>query len=113
MRGDERIHERFEVGAPPLRQRVADLPLVVDALAGELRADGREALVQPCFEAFDFVVFGAEVVARSACIQYNISTIYRLQKALKELMLVRNVQLEECVCDLQHQDVRVVVLVAD
>lgn len=63
MRGDERIHEGLEVGAPPLRQSVAHLPLVVDAFACELRADGCEALVQARFEALNFVVFRTEVVA--------------------------------------------------
>lgn len=86
MRGDERVHERLEIRAPPLRQRVADLPLVVDALAGKLRADGRQALVEARLEALDLVVLGAQIVPR---------------------------QLEEGVRDLQHQDVRVVVLVAD
>jgi hypothetical protein len=65
MRRDEGIHECLEVGSPPLRKRVADLPLVVDALACELRADWRKALVQPCLEAFDLVVLGAEVIAWS------------------------------------------------
>jgi hypothetical protein len=63
VRGDEGVHERLKVGAPPLRQCVADLPLVVDALACELCADGCEALVQAGLEAFDLVVFCAEVVA--------------------------------------------------
>lgn len=53
VRRDEGVHEGLKVGPPPLRERVADLPLVVDALACELRADGREALVQPRLEAFD------------------------------------------------------------
>ena len=101
VRGDEGVHERLEVGAPPLRQCIADLPLVVDALACELCADGRETLIQARLEAFDFVVFGAEVVAGSAAVSigFPCSCMY--------------VQLEEGVCDLQHEDVRVVVLVAD
>jgi hypothetical protein len=44
---------------------VANLPLIVDAFACELRADWCEALVQPGLEAFDLVVFGAEVIAWS------------------------------------------------
>lgn len=63
VRGDEGVHERLEVGAPPLCQRVADLPLVVDALAGELRANRRQALVEPGLEALDLVIFRAQVVA--------------------------------------------------
>lgn len=65
MRRDERIHECFEVGPPPLRQCVANLPLIVDTLASELRADWCKPLIQPRLEALDLVVFGAEVVARS------------------------------------------------
>ena len=65
MRRQKRIHERFEIRPPPLRQRVPDLPLVVDAFAGELRADGCEAFVEAELEAFYFVVFGLEVVAWS------------------------------------------------
>ena len=32
----EWIHERFEVGPPPLSERVCNLPLVIDTLAREL-----------------------------------------------------------------------------
>ena len=63
MRGDEGVHERLEVRAPPLRQCIADLPLIVDAFTTELRANGCQALVQAGLEAFDLVVFCAEVVA--------------------------------------------------
>ena len=67
MCGQKRVHERFEIRAPPLRERVADLPFVVGVVAGELRPDGREALVQTDLEARDFVVVGLEVVAWSEC----------------------------------------------
>jgi hypothetical protein len=63
VRWDEGVHEGLEVGPPPLRQCVADYPLVIDTLARELCADWCEALVQPRLEAFDLVVFRAEVVA--------------------------------------------------
>jgi hypothetical protein len=86
MRRDERVHERLEIRPPPLRQRIADLPFFIDALAAKLRAHRRQPLVQPLLESFYFVILRLEVVAR---------------------------QLEECVRYLQHQDVRVVVLVAD
>lgn len=85
MGRDEGVHEGLEVGPPPLREAVADLP-VARLLALAEPADGRQALVQARLEALDLVVFGAQVVAG---------------------------QLEEGVRDLQHQDVRVVVLVAD
>lgn len=65
MRRDERIHEGFEVWAPPLRKSVTDLPLVVYALACELCADGCKALVQPSLKAFDLVVLGAQIITRA------------------------------------------------
>ena len=67
VRGQERVHEGLEVGPPPLRQAVAHLPLVVDGVARELVADGREALIEARLEARDLVVGGAEVVAWSVC----------------------------------------------
>jgi hypothetical protein len=65
VRGDERVHECFKVWSPPLRKRVTDLPFIIDALACELRANWCQALVQPCLETFDLVVFGAQVVTWS------------------------------------------------
>ena len=65
VRGQKRVHEGLEVGPPPLRERVTDLPLVVDGLAAELAAHGRQALVQPSLEALDLVVLGSQVVAWS------------------------------------------------
>ncbi len=62
MRRDERIHERLKVRPPPLCKRVAHLPLIVDTFACELCTNWGQSLVQPCFEAFDLVVFGAEVI---------------------------------------------------
>jgi hypothetical protein len=86
VRRDERVHEGLKVGAPPLRERVADLPLVVDALACELRADGRKALVQPSLEAFNLLDFLREVVAGSAYISMRLNVCklptYSLKKAL-------------------------------
>lgn len=82
--GDEGVHEGLEVGAPPLGQAVADLPVAL-GLAVAQAADGREAVVEAVLEALDLVVLGLEVVPG---------------------------QLEEGVGDLEHQDVRVVVLVA-
>jgi hypothetical protein len=76
MRGDERVHERLKVRSPPLRQCVADLPLIVDALACELRADRRKALIQPRLEALDLVVFCAEVVAGSSICQNGLMVLY-------------------------------------
>jgi hypothetical protein len=81
MRRDERVHEGLEIGSPPLRQCVANLPLVVNALACKLRANWCKALVQPRLEAFDLVVFGAEVIARSG----------RCQNSLRECLGKRTV----------------------
>lgn len=77
MRRDEGVHECLEVGSPPLRQRVADLPLIVDTLTGELCADGSKALVQARLEALYLVVFGTKVVARAA----NVSIGFKVRRA--------------------------------
>lgn len=42
---DEWVHEGLEVWPPPLRQRISNHPLVVDALPCELCTDGGKALV--------------------------------------------------------------------
>ena len=83
MSGEERIHERLEIRPPPLRERVADFPLCVCA-SGRIR--GAEPLRQAGLEGGDLGGGCGQVVAG---------------------------QLEEGVGDLQHEDVRVVVLVAD
>jgi hypothetical protein len=66
---DEGVHESLKVRSPPLCQCIADLPLIVDALACELCADRCKALIQPCLKAFNLVVLSAEVIARSAACQ--------------------------------------------
>lgn len=83
--GDERVHEGLEVGAPPLGKAVADVPVPL-GLAVAQAADGGQALVQALLEAVNLVVLGLEIVAG---------------------------QLEECICNLQHEDVGMIVLVAD
>ena len=65
VRGQERVHERLEVRPPPLRQRIAHLPLVVDGLAAELGPDGREAFVETRLESGDLFVLRKEVIAWS------------------------------------------------
>lgn len=65
MRREERVHEGLEVGPPPLREGVADLPFVVDTFPAKLGSDRSKTLVQPGYEAGDFVVFRLEVVAWS------------------------------------------------
>lgn len=63
MARQERVHEGLEIGAPPLRKSVADLPGFVDTFAGELGADGGETLVQTLLESVDLFVLEVEVVA--------------------------------------------------
>lgn len=65
MRGDEWVHEGLEVGSPPLRKRITDLPLVVHTLARELAANRSEALVQARFEPFKLAFVVVEVVSRA------------------------------------------------
>ena len=60
------IHERFEIGPPPLSERVCNLPLIIDTLARELGPRWRQPLVETRFEAFDLFIIGLEVVARSS-----------------------------------------------
>lgn len=66
MRRQEWVHERFEVRPPPLGQRIANAPFIIDAFARELCADRCQTLVETVFEAFNLVVFRLQVVARSA-----------------------------------------------
>ena len=102
MRRDEWVHESLEIGTPPLRERVANLPLIVDAFAGELRAYGRKAFVQPRFEALDLLDIGSQIVSGPTSVS-----------SISGEMSIIYAQFEECIRNLQHEDVRVVVLVAD
>lgn len=45
MSRQERVHKRLEIRPPPLRQRIANFPVLVDTFAGKLRADGGQAFV--------------------------------------------------------------------
>jgi hypothetical protein len=56
MRRDEGIHKRLEIRAPPLRKRIADLPLIINALTRELRAHRSKPLIQPRLEALNLVI---------------------------------------------------------
>lgn len=60
---NERIHEGLEVGAPPLSQAVADLPVTIDTFASELGTGGSQALIETLLETLDFLVLGLDVVA--------------------------------------------------
>jgi hypothetical protein len=82
-------HKRLKVRPPPLRETVADLPVVVHAVARvELPRvrRRREALVEAALEPVELVLARLEVVAG---------------------------ELEERVRDLEHEDVRVPVVVDD
>jgi len=39
MGWNEWVHERLEIGPPPLSQRVTNNPLIIDAFARKLRSD--------------------------------------------------------------------------
>lgn len=85
MRRDEGIHESLKVGSPPLRKSLANLPFAFVAVVGELIARRSESLIQANLEALDLISVGWKVISR---------------------------KFEEGVCDLQHQDVGMVVVVA-
>lgn len=107
MRRDEWIHESLEVGSPPLRKRVTDLPLVVHTLARELAADRSKALVQAGFETFKLAFVVVKVVARAVCGSAN-----QLSSMVGEETEGVGGQFEKCICNLQHQDVRMAMLMA-
>lgn len=75
MSRQERVHERLEIGPPPLRDRIANLPVLVDAFAGELRSHRRQTLVEALLETVDFFVLEVEVVTGPDRISYARSSI--------------------------------------
>lgn len=104
MRWEERVHEGLKVRSPPLCEGVAYLPFVVHALARELVAYWCQTFIQTELEAFDLIVFGLEVVARSGKRKFNGKHRSRKRSIL---------QFEESIRYLQHQDVRMVVFMAN
>lgn len=62
MAREEGVHEGLEIRPPPLRQRIADLPVLVDPFAGELRAHGRQSFIQTHLKAVNFVVCGLDII---------------------------------------------------
>lgn len=107
MRRDEWIHESLEVGSPPLRKRVTDFPLIIHTLTRELAADGSKALVQAGFETFKLAFVVVKVVARTVCGSAN-----QLSSINGGGRNRGSKQFEECVCNLQHQDMRMAMLMA-
>lgn len=67
----ETYHEGLKVRAVPLRDTIANLPIVVDAVRVVELAGGRsKAFVKTAFKAFDIIFTGLQVVSRSD--QYRI-----------------------------------------
>jgi hypothetical protein len=64
--GQKWVHESFEIWSPPLRQRVANLPLIVYRLPAELGAYGRQPLIEACLETGNLVILRKQVVAWSS-----------------------------------------------
>ena len=62
MRRAEWIHERLEIRSPPLRDRVCNLPLIIDTFTRELSPRRRQALIEARFETFNLVFIGVEVI---------------------------------------------------
>lgn len=86
MGRDEWVHERLEIRSPPLRQRISNLPILIDALTTELSTHGRKPLIQSHLEPFDLLILGLQIVTR---------------------------ELEEGIGNLQHQDMWMIVFVTD
>lgn len=86
MRGVIWVHESLKIRPPPLGQCITNDPLIIDGIARELCADWAQALRETGLEALNLIVFRFEIVTG---------------------------KLEECIRDLKHQNVGVVVLVAD
>ena len=101
-------HEGLEIRSPPLREAVANLPVVVHAMRRvELPRvrRWREAFVQPAFEAVDLVLSGLQVVSWAA------SHVFHVKHSQQGRW--DHAQLEERVRDLEHEDVWVAVIVHD
>ena len=114
MRRQEGIHEGLEVGSVPLRDGVGDGPLAICCGGGFAEGTCRsEALVQALFEAFDLVDVVAEVVAGSTSVRRQHVRLLHYCNRKTEVEVEMVSQLEEGIGNLQHQHVRVVVLVAN
>lgn len=57
MPRQKRVHERLEIRPPPLSQSITNLPVLIDTLAGELRAHRGQTLIQPLLKPVDLFVF--------------------------------------------------------
>ena len=106
MSGEERVHESLEIRTPPLRESITNLPGFVDTFARELRADRSETFVEALLKAVDFFIFIIEVVAWPVFF-VSISLVSYHCK------LEVYVQFKESIRNLQHQDMRVVMFMAN
>lgn len=92
MARKERVHECFEVWAPPLGKSVTNFPVRVRIRGSVLRG---KTFVQPGFETADFVGGGGKVIA------WPVSWNGQL-RANRRDRAVKVSQFEERICDLQH-----------
>lgn len=113
--GERRAHhERLKVGSPPLRQAISDLPLVVNAMGRvELaRIDGRrEAVVESALEPLDLVFAWLQIVARSIGPRSAYKKGREEGGGIEETKA--DAQFEERVGNLEHEDVRVSMVMHD
>ena len=93
----EWIHERLEIGSPPLRDRVCDLPLIIDTLTRKLSPRRRQALIEARFETFDLVFIGVEVIPWSGEISGSACTT-RSRKV--DVDMKADLQLKKGICNL-------------
>ena len=94
MWGESADHESLEIWSPPLSETVTNLPFIVYTVRAVelLRLLWRsEPDVQATLEAFYLIFAGFKVVTRSA-------------KSQRKKMGKRNVQFEESIGDLEHEN---------
>jgi hypothetical protein len=65
MGRNERVHEGLKVWSPPLRESVANIPIVIDTFSTELRSYGSQSFVEAFLEAFNLVVFRLQIISWS------------------------------------------------
>jgi hypothetical protein len=63
--GEKRIHEGLEIRPPPLRKRITDLPVFIDAFPRELGSHRRQTLVQSLLESFNLVILEVKIITWS------------------------------------------------
>jgi hypothetical protein len=80
------IHEGFDIGTPPLRQCIPNLPFIVDTFSRELTPYRGQSFIESLLESFDFIVFRLEIVPRTTRLVKEVGNrdvdAYSLKKAL-------------------------------